>query len=124
MNVRTVTNPISPLEKQKVSDSETNVKMNESSQDRDANGQRQQEDQSDQSPLSEEEKKKAEEYLQNLDSLKISGLNYSFETSGEMKFIIIRDSEGNIVRRIPEYEMRSLIGDKSKTTGQIFHKAG
>ena len=100
------------------------MKLGESHQDRDANGRREQPE-PDKSPLSEDEHKKVEEYFENLTGLKANGLSIEVEESASsLKLFVIRDPSGTVVRRIPEYEMRLLIQDKDRKSGQLFDKAG
>lgn len=122
MNVRGITNPVIPAESEKKVES-PGVKMNESHQDRDADGRRQDKD-PDKSPLNEEEMKKAKDYLESLDALKASHLNYVVEENDSFRVFIIKDLEGKTVRRIPEHEMRLLISHSDEPSGKIFHRAG
>ena len=97
----------------------------DSAHDRDANGQQfyDQEKKQHDGPMSEEQFKKAVEYLQNLDSLKEH--NWTVETivQGEKKFVLVKDNLGNVVRRIPELELWTLPFDKDVRTGQLLKKS-
>jgi hypothetical protein len=121
MNIRSLSNPVLPVDVVK-SGAVRDVKMNVSSEDRDADGRRQ-EKEPEKNPLSEEEMKKALEYLEALPGLKANGLSIEVETSGTMKIFLIKDHNGQIARRIVEWEMRILISDKEKKTGHIFDKS-
>lgn len=121
MNVRSLTNPVIPTESVKAHESRE-VKADVSSEDRDANGKRDQEEPR-KDPLTEEEMKKALEYLENLTSLKSNELRLEVEDTGLMRVILIKDQADQVVRRIPEWELRVLIQDKDKKTGQIFNKS-
>lgn len=121
MNIRNLTNPISSVENVRKSEFK-DVKTDVSSEDRDADGRRQQEEPS-KDPLSENEFKLAEEYLQNLTGLKSNGLSIEVESKGELRIFLIKDQEGHVVRRIVEWEMRLLLNEKEKKTGQIFDKS-
>lgn len=121
MNIRTLTNPIAPIESVRAGDVHE-VKTQVSSEDRDANGRREQEEPS-QDPLNEEEMKKALEYLENLSGLKANGLLIEVEEANSIRVFLIKDHLGQVIRRIAEWEMRALILDKDKTTGQIFDKS-
>lgn len=123
MNVRSVSNPITPLDLKRTDETQR-TRLDESHQDRDANGRREQPE-PDQSPLSEEELKKAEEYFAGLTGLKANGLSIELEESaGQVRVFVIRDPQGTVVRRIPEFEMRLLIQDKDRKSGQLFDRAG
>lgn len=121
MNIRSLTNPISPLDTLKTTEVKS-VKAEVSSEDRDADGRRR-EDEPNKDPLSEEELKQAQKYLENLTGLKANGLKIEIEMTGALKVFLIKDHEDKVVRRIVEWELRALIGDKDKQTGQIFDKA-
>ncbi len=122
MNIRSISNPTVASELRSV-DGNKQVKMGESHQDRDADGRRQHEE-PDQSPLTEEEMKKAKEYLESLDGLKNNGLSFAVEVAGSIRVIVIKDSTGHVVRRIPEHEMRLLADMSSTSHGRIFDRAG
>ena len=115
MNIRTLSNPISPVESIKTGEVR-DVKTQVSSEDRDADGRRSQEE-PDKNPLSEEESRRALEYLENLTGLTANGLSVEVEESGEFKIYLIKDQNGEVARRIVEWEMRALIDESNKKTG-------
>lgn len=121
MNVRTITNPIIPVESIKTSETK-NVKMEVSAEDREADGRRGQEEPS-KNPLSDEEFKKAQEYIESLTGLKANGLTVEIDEVSGLKIFLIKDHEGHVVRRIVEWEMRMILNDKDKKVGQIFDKS-
>jgi uncharacterized FlaG/YvyC family protein len=125
MNIRSVTNPLVPVEGRgpEATAEARAKKLDAGHEDRDADGRRHTEDQ-DQSPLTDEELKQAKEYLDRLEGLKANGLSYTVEEQGLVRVILIRDQNGQVVRRIPEYEMRLLVEVGGATSGRIFHKAG
>lgn len=122
MNIRNLSNPVTPIETGKL-DGKKEVKMTESHEDRDADG-RQHDTEPDNSPLNEEEMEKAKDYFKNLESLKKAGLNFKLDTSEDIRVFLILSPDGEVVRRIPEHEIRILLQDKSPKTGQIFSRAG
>ena len=122
MNIRGVSNPVVSAESESKVES-AGLKANESHQDRDADGRHQGED-PDTNALNEEEMQQAKEYLENLEGLKSNNLSYTVEEKDFIKIFLIKDSDGKIVRRIPEYEMRSLINHKEESKGKIFSRAG
>lgn len=122
MNIRGVTNPVIPAETQQKVES-PGVKMNESHQDRDADGRRQDEE-PDKNPLNEEEMQKAKSYLEELDGLKSNNLTYTIEITDSVRIFLIKDLDGNVVRRIPEHEMRYLVSHKDESSGKIFSRTG
>jgi hypothetical protein len=121
MNIRTITNPIVPSEQIKTGEVRT-VKTEVSSEDRDPNGRRE-EKEPDKNPLNEEEFKRAEEYIMNLAGFKTNGLSLAIDTAGDYRVFLIKDQSGLVVRRIIEWELRSLWSDKDKKTGQLFDKS-
>ena len=122
MNIRTVSNPILPVDTKRVSNAR-DVKTDTGSQERDADGRRQPNQEPSKDPLNDEELKKAKEYLENMTGLKANGLQVEIETNGDLRVFLIRNEDGQVVRRILEWEMRALIGAKDKKVGQIFDKA-
>lgn len=123
MNIRNLSNPVTSIDVAKSTADKKEVKMSESHQDRDADGRQYEADQ-DQRPLNEEELEQAKEYLESLDNLKKSGLRFQVEVSNDMRIFLILSPEDEIIRRIPEHEMRQLIQAKSLNKGQIFSRAG
>ncbi len=122
MNIRSVTNPILPPEINRVGTAR-DVKTGTSSEDRDANGRREQNQEQNKNPLSEEEMKKARDYLEGLTGLKANGLSIEVSDSNGVKFFLIKNDQGQVIRRIFDWEMRLLIGETDKKVGQIFDKS-
>lgn len=120
MNIRTISNPIVPVEK---IHNARGVVTDVSSEDRDPNGRRDHDDEPDKSPLNDDEMKRAREYLDNLTGLKANGLSIELDSSGEFQVFVIKDEDGHVVRRIVEWEMRALIDSSDKKVGQIFDRA-
>ncbi|MFN8791766.1 MAG: hypothetical protein ACK5Y2_09975 [Bdellovibrionales bacterium] len=92
--------------------------------DRDANGQQfTGEDRRRHESMSEEQLKKAMEYLQNLPSVKES--KWSIETilENEKRYVLVKDNLGTLIRRIPESELWTLPFDKDVRTGQLLKKS-
>jgi len=121
MNIRAITNPLTPVDSVKGNEVR-DVKTDVSSEDRDPNGRREQ-DEPDKNPLTKEELEKVEEYMKLLPGFQANGLTYEVESGGEFKIFVIRDKEGLVVRRIVEWELRQLLEDKNKKTGQIFDRS-
>lgn len=97
----------------------------DSSHDRDANGQQFYDQNKEQhhGPMSEEQFKKATEYLEALDSVKEH--NWIVETIVEdsKRYVLVKDNLGTVVRRIPESDLWSLPFDKDVRTGQLLKKS-
>lgn len=122
MNVRSLSNPVTPIESLRSGAPTKDVKMDVSSEDRESNGRREQEEPS-KNPLNDEEFKLAEEYFKKLTGLNANGLRVEVEKSGDLRLFLIKDHENNVVRRIVEWELRALITEKDKSTGHIFNRA-
>lgn len=123
MNIRNVSNPSLATDIRNLSETR-NVRLDQSHQDRDADGRRQFEE-PDQNPLTEEEMQKVKEYFDGLENFKASGLEVKVETSeSNLRLFVIRDPMGQVVRRIPEYELRAVIHDKDRKRGAILNRAG
>ena len=125
MNIRTVTNPISPLEKQGPENAKE-VRTDHSHQDRDPDGRREKEQEKEQNlqPLSAEEESAIKNYLKDLPGFKENDLKFIIEKSGDRQFFVIKDSSDNTIRRVPDYEMRSLIENKDRKSGYLLNRAG
>lgn len=77
--------------------------------DRDANGQTgygQQEQQH--PPMSEEQFKKALEHIKDIPAVNEHNLSVEFYEQNGKRFVILREPDGKILRRIPEVELWSL----------------
>ncbi len=122
MNVRSLTNPITAIDSNSSVQGAKPVRSEVSSEDRDADG-RQPYQEENKNPLSEDEMQKAKEYIEKLDGLKSNELKVSIETGGEYRVFVIHDKDGKVVRRIIEWEMRSILNSADKRTGQLFDKA-
>lgn len=97
----------------------------DSTHDRDANGQQlyQQNKKQQQGPMSDEQFKKAIEYLEALSSVKEHGWVVDTVVEESKRFVLVKDNLGTIVRRIPEAELWSLPFDKDVRTGQLLKKS-
>ncbi|OFZ17861.1 MAG: hypothetical protein A2Z20_05785 [Bdellovibrionales bacterium RBG_16_40_8] len=121
MNIRTITNPVIAVENVRAEEVRA-VKTEVSSEDRDPDGRRHQEEPN-KNPLNAEELLQAIKYLESVTGLTAKGLSFEFEKAGDLKIFVVKDPEGQVVRRIVEWELRALLNDKDKKTGQIFDKA-
>ncbi len=115
-------NPILPVDLKRVG-SAREVRTDTGSQERDADGRRDRNEEQNKNPLNEEEMKKAKEYLDNLAGLKSNDLTMELAPAGDLQVFLIKNHEGQVIRRILEWEMRLLISDKDKKVGHIFDKA-
>lgn len=121
MNIRTLTNPISSVDAVRTTETKA-VKTESGAEDRDADGRRgQQEPNHD--PLNDQEFAQAKERLEQITKAKSKGLVIEVEVQGNYRVFLIKDQNGETIRRIIEWELRALLADKDKRTGQIFDKA-
>ena len=97
----------------------------DSSHDRDANGQQayDQNKRQQQGPMSDEQFKKAVDYLLALPSIKEHKWIVETIVEDSLRVLLIKDNLGNLVRRIPESELWSLPFDKDVRTGQLLKKS-
>jgi hypothetical protein len=93
--------------------------------DRDANGQQayDQNKKKQQGPMSEEQFKKATEYLANLSSVKEHGWTVDTVVENSIRIVLVKDATGSVLRRIPEAELWTLPFDKDVRTGQLLKKS-
>ena len=81
------------------------------SHDRDANGQQtfdQNQNQKQKEPMSEEMLEKSMEQLRNLSSVKEHRWSVELLFENNKKFILVKDTLGTVIRRIPELEMWTM----------------
>ena len=97
----------------------------DSTHDRDANAQQfyDQNKKQQQGPMSEEQFKKAVEYLEALSSVKEHGWVVETIVENEKRYVLVKDNLGTVVRRIPEVELWTLPFDKDVRTGQLLKKS-
>jgi hypothetical protein len=103
---------------------ERGIKSDNSSADRDANGQMLagDEQKKDHPPMDEEQKKKALEHFKNLPAIKDNGWSASWITSEDKNFIVIKDAFGKILRRVPEAELWELQNVRENEKGQLIRR--
>lgn len=111
--------PISPMNG--ATKTEKAIKS-DSTSDRDANGQQAGGEQQHREPMSEEQLQKALEHLRNLPGVKEHQWEVELIFVEDKKFVIVKDSNGNIIRRIPELELWTLHLDSSPGKGQLLKK--
>lgn len=111
--------PITPI---KAGATERTIKS-EASADRDANGQQagggeqQQKD-----PMNEEQIQKALEHLRNLPSVKEHNWQVELIFVENKKYVLVKDSNDVIIRRIPELDLWTLESEALQGKGQLLKK--
>lgn len=73
-------------------------------------------------PMSDEQYKMALEHLRKLQAVKENNLEVvEYVTEGK-RFVLLKEPNGKVIRRIPEKELWSLIAVKDKEKGQLLSK--
>lgn len=125
MDVKTALNSILPTATRSTPKTGARIKTSNTS-DRDANGQQayqQNNGDTPQRPMNDEELERALDHLRMLPVVVDHGLNVSVSFVGDKKFVLISESSGKVVRRIPEVELWSLQKAKEGDKGQLLRKA-
>jgi uncharacterized FlaG/YvyC family protein len=111
------TSPLRPAER-----TERAIKS-DSTSDRDANGQQAGGgEQQQREPMTDEQLQKALEQLKNLSGVKDHNWNVELVTIENKKFALVKDVNGNIIRRIPELDLWSLPTGNEPGKGQLLKK--
>lgn len=94
-----------------------------STTDRDANGQMAQGgNQEHHPPMTDEQLQEALEHIKNIQGIKDNNLTVFLLKENDKNFIIVKDPDGKVVRRIPEQELWTLSKFKDSPKAQIFNK--
>jgi uncharacterized FlaG/YvyC family protein len=123
MDIKGVLKAILPIDVRAKENVQKAIKS-ESTTDRDANGQTASGDQGQEQhgPMSEEQLKKALEHLKGLAVVKDNNLTVQLTEAEGKKFVLIKEPNGKVVRRIPESELWSLQIVKDTEKGQLLRK--
>ena len=111
--------PISPI---KAGATQRTIKS-DSTSDRDANGQQAGGgEQQQREPMNEEQIQKALDHLKNLPGVKEHNWQVELVIVENKKFVIVKDSNDVIIRRIPELDLWTLESDSLQGKGQLLKK--
>lgn len=123
MDVKNVLKAVVPLSLRARDKIEKTIKS-DSTTDRDGNGQMPSGGQSDQdhSPLSDEEFAKCLEHLKAMTVVKDHNLRVEVQISEGRRFVLLKEANGKIVRRISDLELRSLAEARASEKGQLLRK--
>ncbi len=123
MDIKGILNAVVPLGFLSKGKVDKTIKS-DSTADRDANGQMPGKGQGDHHPpMSEDQLKKAMNHLKALDVVKEHGLVLELlAEKGEKRFVLLKDPEGKIIRRIAEEELWSLQEVNNSEKGQLLRK--
>ncbi len=130
MDIKNILNAMIPSPGPVKSRMEKSIKT-DSSSDRDANGQRQRQGSGDgRGPLSDSEWVQILQHLKNISAVKEQGWSVERSDLDHRKFVVIKDSEGKVLRRLSERDLSSLLesltpgggSSHQETRGQLLRK--
>jgi uncharacterized FlaG/YvyC family protein len=121
MNIKGLLGNILPISPIKPGKTDKAIKS-DSTSDRDANGQQAGQEQQHREPMSEEQLQKALEHLRNLSGVKEHNWEVELSVIENRKFVIVKDINGTIIRRIPELDLWTLQPDSQPGKGQLLKK--
>ena len=109
MNVKTLSNNLTAVDRLKQPDSTKAVKAENSSADRDADGRRQREDDTPKRSMTEEELQIAMENLRSLEGVQRNNLVVELKEYDGAKIVYLKDMQGKVIRRIVELDLWPLL---------------
>jgi len=127
MDIKNALNAILPPSLRKAAPSERSIKAGDTT-DRDANGQAaydQNQQQQHREPMTEEQLKKALEHLASLPAVKEHNLSVELVELQGKKFVLLKEADGKVLRKIPENELWTLpvMNDSDpRKKGQLLRK--
>ncbi len=127
MDIKNALNAILPPALKKAAPAEKAIKAGNTT-DRDANGQMgyDQQKQEHREPMTEEQLKKALEHLKALPAVKEHNLTVELTEIQGKRFVLLKEADGKILRKIPEAELWTLPvmsdSDPTKKKGQLLRK--
>lgn len=121
MDIRNVLGSILPTNLSRKDPVDRAIKS-DSATDRDANGQMPQQEEEHHPPMSEEQLERALEHLRNLAVVKEHNLTVELVVIEDRRFVLIREPDGKVVRRIHEQELWTLKEVKENEKGQLLRK--
>lgn len=96
----------------------------DSTHDRDANGQQMYDQGSQQQgPMSDEQLEKSIEHLRSLPFVQEHGWMIELVTENDRKFVLVKDKDNKLIRRIPEEDLWTLPLDFNEQKGQLLRKS-
>lgn len=123
MNIKSVLSP-NQIQSVKTVDRVERAIQSDNTHDRDPNNQSgyQSQNQNNQ-PLTEDEIKYYLEHLKNLPFVKEHNWIIEFiEVSKSSRYVVVKDQDGNQIRRFSEFDLRTLPSDIQDTKGQLLKK--
>lgn len=122
MNIKSVLNPNTINSVKNVERMERTI-QSDSAHDRDPNSNNgYDQNQKNNEPLTEEEIQRALEHLRGLPFVKEHGWVIEMYAEGAARFVLVKDSAGQLIRRFPESDLRTLPSDLEDKKGQLLKK--
>ncbi|MDB2425999.1 hypothetical protein N9W41_00475 [bacterium] len=121
MNVKTITNNLSSIVPQKKTE-DTKAVKSEHSQDRDADGRKEREEQPKKEHFTDEEVLRALNYLKNLEGIKTNNLQVSFENTDSQIIFYLKEPSGKVIRRLIGPDVWNLMISEAEK-GHLLDKA-
>jgi len=122
MNIKSVLNP-STITSVKAVDKMERTIQSDSTHDRDPNSNSgYEQNKKNNQPLTEEEIQNALEHLKGLPFVKEHGWVIEMQEEGALRFVLVKDSTGAVIRRFPEADLRTLPVDLDDKKGQLLKK--
>tara|TARA_B110001454_G_scaffold219136_1_gene250325 strand:+ start:62409 stop:62783 length:375 start_codon:yes stop_codon:yes gene_type:complete len=122
MNIKSVLNPNAINSVKNVERAERTI-QSDSTHDRDpSSNSGYDQNRKNQQPLTEEEIQQALDHLKGLPFVKEHGWIIEVLTEGNLRFVLVKDSAGTLIRRFPESDLRTLPVDLDDKKGQLLKK--
>ncbi|MBL7543525.1 MAG: hypothetical protein JNL11_06890 [Bdellovibrionaceae bacterium] len=122
MNIKSVLNPNAINTVKNVERAERTI-QSDSTHDRDPNSHPgYEQNQKNNQPLSEDEIQQALEHLEKLPFVKEHGWIIELATENNLRFVLVKDATGQLIRRFPESDLRTLPVDLDDKKGQLLKK--
>lgn len=122
MNIKSVLNP-NAINTVKTIDKMERAIQSDSTHDRDPNSNSgYEQNKKNNQPLTEEEIQNALEHLKGLPFVKEHGWVIELQAEGNIRFVLVKDASGALIRRFPENDLRTLPVDLDDKKGQLLKK--
>lgn len=123
MNIKSVL-PNTAINPPKAVDRLERAIKSDSTHDRDANGQQTyDQNQKQQEPMTDEQLKMALEHLKNLPFVKEHGWAIELVQEEGRRFVLVKGSQGEVIRKFPEADLWTLPVDLEDKKGQLLKKS-
>lgn len=123
MDIKGIVRNLNPLHLTKASETARTHTKSDADNDREGNGQAATGEEQKRRPMTPEEIAEAVKYLEGLAGVKDHGLRVRLETKDGVNVVYVEDSDGKVVRRIPEADLASLTANRERKSGHLLNKA-